>query len=347
MGTPGRPGDLLLDEGLEQALGIEVRAGEDELRADHRGEVGVAPGVRVEHRDDREQRVAVGDAEAERRGGRDTERVQDRGAVRVDDAFAAARRSAREAHCSGGALVELRVLPLVGARRVEQRLVAVLDDDHVLDLRLVLELVEQRQQGLVDDDGLVVRVVGDVGEVARVQAEVERVQDEPGARDPEVRLEVLVVVPAQCGDPVAGLEAQLLQGDGELLGPPGHVRVRVAVEALVGEPRDDLLVAEERLRTPQDRRERQLVVVHHQALHSFLLGRSPRNRRISSSRVARAARRPGRAHGPGGARRPPGSARLSPPGTARGAARRSARSRPPRPPSRRERRRRHAWRRRA
>jgi len=64
----------------------------------------------------------------------------------------------------------------------------------------------------------------------------------------------------------AGLEALLLQRDRELLRAPRHVGVRVAVEALVGEPGDDLLVAEERLRAPQERRKRQLEV-HHLALH--------------------------------------------------------------------------------
>ena len=112
----GRPGHLLLDEVLEQALGVEVRAGEDELRAEHGRQVRVAPRVRVEHRHHRQQRVAVRDAQAERRGRRDAERVQDGRAVRVDDALAAPGRPAREAHRGRLALVELRVLPLVRAR---------------------------------------------------------------------------------------------------------------------------------------------------------------------------------------------------------------------------------------
>ena len=131
---------------------------------------------------------------------------------------------------------------------------------------LVLELVEQRQEALVDDHGLVVGVVRDVGDVARVEAQVQRVQHEAAARDAEIGLEVLVVVPAERRDAVAGLEAELLQPDGELLRPPGHVPIRVAMEALVREPADDLLVAEERLRPLQERRERELVI-HHQAVH--------------------------------------------------------------------------------
>jgi hypothetical protein len=208
----------------------------------------------------------VRDALAERRERCDSERVEDRRAVRVDDALAPAGRAAGEAHRRRLALVELRVFPLVGARGVEQLLVGVLDDEDVLDLGVALQLLQQRQEAAVDDHRAVAAVVGDVGEVARMQPEVEGVQHEPAAGDPEVGLEVLVVVPAERRDPVAALEPELLQGDGELLRPSRHVPIGVAVEALVGQARDDLLVAEEGLRPLQDRGNRELVV-HHQAVH--------------------------------------------------------------------------------
>jgi hypothetical protein len=99
-----------------------------------------------------------------------------------------------------------------------------------------------------------------------VQAEVEGVEDEAAAGDAEVRLHVLVVVPAERRDAVAALEADGLQRDRQLLRPPRHVAPRVTVEALVGQAGDDLLVAEERLGAPQQRRQRQLEV-HHQPLH--------------------------------------------------------------------------------
>ena len=95
-----------------------------------------------------------------------------------------------------------------------------------------------------------------------MQAEVERVQHEPAARDAEVALHVLVVVPAERGDAVAALEAEALQRDRELLRAPREVAVAVAVEALVGEPGDDLLVAEVRLGAAEQVRQRQLEVHH-------------------------------------------------------------------------------------
>ena len=162
-----RPRHLLLLERVEQALAVEVRARVDDVRADHRREVRVAPRVRVEHRHHRQERVGLGERMAERRARGDAERVEDRRAVRVDDALRHARRAARVAHGRGLVLVELRVLPLVRVGAGQQLLVRVLDDEDVLDRRLVLELVEQRQQHLVDDDDLVAGVRRDVREVGR------------------------------------------------------------------------------------------------------------------------------------------------------------------------------------
>jgi hypothetical protein len=86
----------------------------------------------------------------------------------------------------------------------------------VLDVGPVLELLDQRQQRAIDDQRAVARVLGDVADVARVEAQVQRVQDEPAAGNPEVGLEVLVVVPAERRHAVAALQPQLLQPDGEL-----------------------------------------------------------------------------------------------------------------------------------
>ena len=115
---------------------------------------------------------------------------------------------------------------------------------------------------------------GDVTDVVGMEAQIERVQDEAAARNAEVRLEMLVVVPAQRCNAVAALEAQLTQRHGELLRAARHVRIGVAVERLVGQAGDDLLLAEVRLRAAQQGRKRQLEV-HHQAVHHA----PPRGRR--------------------------------------------------------------------
>ena len=144
-------------------------------------------------------------------------------------------RAARVAHGERLVLVELRVAVRVGIRAGEQLLVGVLDDEDVLDPRALAELLEQRHEAAVDDHRAVAGVVGDVGEIVRVQPEVERVQHEARARDPEVGLEVRVVVPRERGDAVASLETELVQRDRELPRPPAEVGVRVAVERPVGE----------------------------------------------------------------------------------------------------------------
>ena len=242
---------------------------------------GIAPRVRVEHRHDRQERLLLGHVQPERRRERLAERVQDGGAVRVEDALRHPGRAARVAHRRRVVLVELRILVVVGIGSGEQLLVGVLDDEDVLDRRLVGELLPERQQALVDDHGLVAGVRGDVAEVVRVQAQVERVQDVAAAGDAHVRLEVLVVVPGERRHPVAGLETDALQRHRELARAPAEVRERVRVEAPVGHPRHDLLVREVRLRALEDRRQRQLEV-HHQALHDCSFPRFIRSSRSSS-----------------------------------------------------------------
>ena len=128
--------------------------------------------------------------------------------MRVDDALRQAGRAARVTHRRGLVLVEVGLDPVVGRRAREQLLVRVLDDEDVLDLRAVAELLEQRQERAVDDHGLVAGVVRDVREVVRVQAQVQRVQHEAAARDAEVRLVMLVVVPAERRDAVAALRGR-------------------------------------------------------------------------------------------------------------------------------------------
>ena len=107
-------------------------------------------------------------------------------------------------------------------------------------------------------------------------------EDEAAARDAEVRLVVLVVVPAERRDAVAALEAGLLQRDRELPRAAQRLAVVRAVEALVGQPRDDLAVAEERLRPAQQVRQREREV-HHQAVHPAHCP-TPRSASATSSR---------------------------------------------------------------
>jgi hypothetical protein len=100
-----------------------------------------------------------------------------------------------------------------------------------------------------------------------MQPKVERMQDEPAARDAEIRLVMLVVVPAERRHAVAALEPEVLERDRERTGSPAGVRVRHALERAVGQPGDDLLAAVVLLGAAQEHGQRQLHV-HHEAVHA-------------------------------------------------------------------------------
>ena len=119
--------------------------------------------------------------------------------------------------------------------------------------------------GLVPDWGLVDAVLTDDGEAAPEGEALESI-------DPTRPLGRLANPRGGEASPralaaLAALEAGPLERDGEPARALGHVGIPVAVEALVGQPRRDHSVAEERLRAAQQRRQRELEV-HHQAVHA-------------------------------------------------------------------------------
>ena len=177
-----------------------------------------APGVGVEHRHDRHRDVA--DAQPEGVGRDDAHGVQERRAVRVDDALRVPGGAARVAHRGGQVLVRDVEVDRLGVG--QQRLVvedpgvvgdlgvaAVVHDHDVLDrLHRVDQRPQQRQHGAVDEDDLVLGVVGDVGQLLGEQPHVERVQHPAGAGRGEVQLQVALAVPAERADPAVGADAR-------------------------------------------------------------------------------------------------------------------------------------------
>src|SRR2546426_1278418 len=241
----------------------------DLRRADHRAGERQAPGIDVEHGHDGQDDVRLQDAD---RPGCLPETVKDDRAVRIHDTLRSAGRPGRVAHRGGLALVELWIRERVRVRTGEEllvadgargRLSAVLDHDDVLDPHVGAELVEQRQERVVDDEHAVLGVVHDVREVTRMQTRVDGMQDVARERYSEVRLEMLVLVPAESRDAVTTPQAELLERDRELLRAGYEGRVRIPVESLVWPAGDDRLVPKESLRSSEDERERQRVF-HHQ-----------------------------------------------------------------------------------
>src|SRR3989449_8452739 len=211
----------------------------DLRRADHRAGEGQAPGVHVEHGHDGQDDVRLQDAD---RAGCLPETVKDDRSVRIHDTLRSAGRAGRVAHRGSLALVELWIRDRLRVRTGEEllvadrprgRLPAVLDHDDVLDPHVGAELLEQRQERVVDDERAVLGVVHDVREVTRMQTRVNGMQDVARERYSEVRLEMLVLVPAESRDAVTTPQTELLEGDCELLRARYEVRIRVPMEGLV------------------------------------------------------------------------------------------------------------------
>ncbi len=232
--TVGTPAVIVTRSRLEQvedALGVEVRAGENQAGAGEGGGVWKSPGVRMEHRDDREDGVPGGDVEGIREGRAET--VQDRGAVRVGHSLGAAGGARRVAHGCRLPLVERRP----GGRRPHRRsarhtrcpggsLPEWLTTITCSKSRASRTGSKTPSEGLVDDDRPVLRVVDDVGELIGVQARVEGVDDGAHCRNPEIHREVLRLVPEQRRDAVSGPDAQVAEASGQAPGLLGDRRRR-------------------------------------------------------------------------------------------------------------------------
>ena len=274
----GAQGDLLLVQKLVDAGAVELGSGEDQLGAAHRRGIDQAPGIGVEHRHHRQQ-GGVGIHRDHRAVGRH-DRMDHRRAVRVEHALGVARRARGVAERRCRLLVE--VGPFQRARLVRDQLlvaqqvrdlgrgrhVGAVGHDHDMLHRLEMRphALDDRQQVEVDEDRLVLGVVGDVGDVLGRQPRVDRVQHGADAGDAEIELEVAIGVPGDGADRIAELDAQPLQGLGELLGALGRVLVAVAVDRPLDRAGHDLDVGVVPSGKVDDLRNQQRTVLH-QAEH--------------------------------------------------------------------------------
>ncbi len=162
--------------------------------------------------------------------------------MRVDDALGVARGAARVAHGGCGVLVRFRVVEagrlsgdelvvaVHGAAGGDQRrrvavAVAVADDDPRLDRRELRRYgPDDRQERRVDEHDAIPGVVRHVHQLLARQADVERVEHSAHARDGEVRLEVLLVVPHERADRIARADPEAAERGGEPVGVVSHLR---------------------------------------------------------------------------------------------------------------------------
>ena len=305
---------LLLVQQFVDRSAVELGAGEDKLGAADRAGIDEAPGVGVEHRHHRQDRIVRGHAEHGARAHH--HRVDDGRAVRVEHALGIARRARGVAERRGGLLVEVRPLQRAGLARdqffvAEQvrdlavgRHVCAVGHHHDMLHRLERgeHAFDDRQQVQVDEDDLVFGMVGDVAHMLRREARIDRVQHGAEAGDAEVELEMAIGVPGQRADAVAELDAEALERFGKLLGTLLRVAIAVAVDRTFDRARDDLDVGIIACREIDHLGDQQRTVLH-QAKHVVSSFRSYARRSRCRLRSDASSLRSGSSPSPGPAGR--------------------------------------------
>ena len=195
-----------------------------------------------------------------------------------------AGRSGRVAQSRSRVLIEGRpdVHPVVsgdevlirhGVRQRRLRHLRRLREDHVrLDGGQVCgNGLGEWDEGQVQEEDPVPRVVHDVHELGRVEAGIERVTDCAHTRNGEVDLEVAVGIPRQGGEAIADVDPACREYSGELLRALPDVAPGGPVDRTFHRTRHDLLIRVDSSRMLDQGRDEQ-GHLHHPAAHRRLLG---------------------------------------------------------------------------
>ena len=105
---------------------------------------------------------------------------------------------------------------------------------------LPLQGLHDRQKAHVKKQYLVFGVIGDPGDLVRVQARIQGVQHAPAATHAEIQFQMAVAVPGQRGNPVAEGQVQCLQRIGDLARADCDLPVVAAVNIAFDPARNDL-----------------------------------------------------------------------------------------------------------
>jgi hypothetical protein len=123
-------------------------------------------------------------------------------------------------------------------------------------------------------------VIDDEDDLIFEQPWVDGVTNETGAGHRVIDLEVPIVVPGECRDPIASLQAQPTQRVGELTGASECIPIGVAVSRIVGSDLNDLPPRMLQLRMARDSADEQRPV-HHLSEH----GRPPNDALVVSKEI--------------------------------------------------------------
>ena len=245
-------GDPLPVEQLVDRGAVQLRAGHDQRRPDHRRDEGERPGIGMEHRHHRHEPIVAG--EAEHVGDAAGQCMQHVGAVGIDHALRVAGRAGGVAHAGGGVLVEVapgeivvRREPLLIGLNFERRrrhVRGVGQHDHPLDRRdAVADLLHDRQEARVDEEQPVLGIVDDPGDLLGEEARIDGVVDGAEAEQAVPDLHVAPMVPGERRGTLAELEPVRI----EPLCHPERSRAQRPIVGAVNRPfdraRDDLALA--------------------------------------------------------------------------------------------------------
>src|SRR5262249_29529912 len=270
---------------------IELAAGKHDLTAQHHRNMRNTVGIGMKHGRQRHHHVMLGDGESIRQGER--QRVKYQGPMRIRDSLGITRRAGGKAHGGCVGLLGLRVMKvapslpqkifiILGSRR--QNALLVLRHEHALDFGFAGELLPQRKQNVVDDEETILGVIYDKRQLVRMEPQVERVHDSSSSGNSKIGFDMSVVVPTECRDAVARLEAATLQGFSQRPCPAVEIAVGIAMNAAIGKTGNDLDFAIEPGNALQDGMQRERII-HHGAFHRGLLA----ERNTSTWLVARLA----------------------------------------------------------
>ena len=216
-----KPRDAVALDLLHQGDRVEPPE-HDVAPADHRQEVGEPPAVDVEEGHDVERDVGLRELDGDLR----VEGVEVEGPVGERDALGEPGRPARVEELGHRVLVDLRVARIGGAAGQEcfvfvggdPARLALEDDEAGPGRELGRDGLDEGREVAVEEDDLAPGVVEDVGDLARGQPDVDRVEDGARFEDAVVALEEVVGVVRDEADPVAGLDAEADQGVRQAVG---------------------------------------------------------------------------------------------------------------------------------
>ena len=272
--------DLFRLEEFVDALSVQLRAGQHELGAVHRGEIRRTPGIHMEHRHHRQDHVLRrGTAYI---GQRRAERVQHGRAVGVEHALRIAGGARGVAQAGRSEFIEHRPGVVAGFGRQKFLIAKHAGNPGGGHVRSVghrdptlhrsaarRDLLDKREKREIKENQAVFGVVDDVDDLVFEQARVDGVDHRLHARNTVIELVVAIPVPGERADALARLDAEAPERLRQLFRADLRLGITVTVNPALDGARDDFRIGVKPRRVRNQRRDQQ-GLVHHETVKHFL-----------------------------------------------------------------------------